>query len=151
MTNPLLTSFTLPPFSSIKTEDIVPAVKSALDECRETVERVVAQAGPFTWDNLCQPLADSDDRLGRIFSPISHLNAVKNSPELRAVYEECLPLLSDHSTWAGQHAGLYQAYRSLRAGEPSTALRVAPNKSVDNAPRHFEPYGLGVADATSVV
>ncbi|MBA0214635.1 oligopeptidase A [Pectobacterium brasiliense] len=145
MTNPLLTSFTLPPFSSIKTEDIVPAVKSALDECRETVERVVAQAGPFTWDNLCQPLADSDDRLGRIFSPISHLNAVKNSPELRAVYEECLPLLSEHSTWVGQHAGLYQAYRSLRDGEHYTALSLAQKKSVDNALRDFELSGIGLS------
>ncbi|WCG83056.1 oligopeptidase A [Pectobacterium sp. A5351] len=145
MTNPLLTSFTLPPFSSIKTEDIVPAVQSALDECRETVERVVAQAGPFTWDNLCQPLADSDDRLSRIFSPISHLNAVKNSPELRGAYEQCLPLLSEHSTWVGQHAGLYQAYRSLRDGEHYAALSVAQKKSVDNALRDFELSGIGLS------
>ncbi|GKW12843.1 oligopeptidase A [Pectobacterium sp. IFB5596] len=145
MTNPLLTSFTLPPFSSIKTEDIVPAVKDALDECRKTVERVVAQAGPFTWDNLCQTLADSDDRLSRIFSPISHLNAVKNSPELRGAYEQCLPLLSEHSTWVGQHAGLYQAYRSLRDGEHYTTLSVAQKKSVDNALRDFELSGIGLS------
>jgi hypothetical protein len=35
--------------------------------------------------NLVQPLAEVDDRLGRIFSPVSHLNSVKNSPELRSV------------------------------------------------------------------
>ena len=70
MTNPLLTPFSLPPFSAIHPEDIVPAVKSALDECRQAVERVVAQPGPFTWDNLCQPLAESDDRLSRIWSPV---------------------------------------------------------------------------------
>ncbi|CPR15315.1 oligopeptidase A [Brenneria goodwinii] len=144
MTNPLLSPFTLPPFSKIKTEDIVPAVKDALEACRQTVEKVVAQPGPFTWDNLCQPLADSDDRLGRIFSPIGHLNAVKNSPELRSAYEQCLPLLSEHSTWVGQHAGLYQAYRSLKEGEHYAAMSVAQKKAVDNALRDFELSGIGL-------
>lgn len=116
MTNPLLTPFSLPPFSAIRPEDIVPAVKSALDECRQAVERVVAQSGPFTWDNLCQPLAESDDRLSRIWSPVGHLNSVKNSPELRTAYEQSLPLLSEYGTWVGQHKGLYQAYVSLKEG-----------------------------------
>ncbi|ACS83829.1 oligopeptidase A [Musicola paradisiaca] len=144
MTNPLLSSFTLPPFSHIKTEDIVPAVQAALDDCRSAVERVVAQSGPFTWDNLCQPLAESDDRLGRIFSPIAHLNAVKNSPELRETYEQCLPLLSEYSTWVGQHAGLYRAYRELRDGAHYASLSVAQKKAVDNALRDFELSGIGL-------
>lgn len=144
MTNPLLTPFTLPPFSAINIDDIVPAVQSALDDCRKTVERVVAQPGPFTWENLCQPLAESDDRLGRIFSPVGHLNAVKNSPELRAAYEQCLPLLSEYGTWVGQHAGLYQAYHNLKDGPHYAALSVAQKKAVDNALRDFELSGIGL-------
>lgn len=77
--NPLLKPFSLPPFSAIKPEHIVPAMKSAIEESRQTIERVVAQGAPYTWENLCQPLAESDDRLSRIWSPVGHLNAVKNS------------------------------------------------------------------------
>ncbi|WJV64608.1 oligopeptidase A [Pectobacteriaceae bacterium C52] len=142
MTNPLLTSFTLPPFSRIKTEDIVPAIQATLDDCRQAVEQVVAQSGPFTWETLCQPLTASDDRLGRLFSPVSHLNSVKNSPELRTAYEQCLPLLSEYSTWVGQHAGLYRAYRDLRDGTHYAALSVAQKKTVDNALRDFELSGI---------
>lgn len=43
MTNPLLTPFELPPFSKILPEHVVPAVTKALNDCRENVERVVAQ------------------------------------------------------------------------------------------------------------
>jgi len=68
MTNPLLQPFTLPPFSAIQPEHVVPAVTEALNECRAAVEKVVAQGAPYTWDNLVQPLAEVDDRLGRIFS-----------------------------------------------------------------------------------
>ncbi|WKX26743.1 oligopeptidase A [Tatumella ptyseos] len=144
MTNPLLTPFSLPPFSAIKPEHVVPAVTAALDECRTTVERVVGQPGPYTWQNLCQPLAEADDRLGRIFSPVSHLNSVKNSPELREAYEGVLPLLSEYGTWVGQHAGLYQAYRSLKDSPEFTALSLAEQKAVDNALRDFELSGIGL-------
>ena len=145
MTNSLLTPFSLPPFSAIRPEDIVPAVQSALADCRAAVERVVAQPGPFTWDNLCQPLAESDDRLSRIWSPIGHLNSVKNSPELRAAYEQALPLLSEYGTWVGQHEGLYQAYRSLKEGAAFETLSVPQRKAVDNALRDFELSGIGLS------
>ncbi|OMQ21016.1 oligopeptidase A [Serratia oryzae] len=144
MTNPLLTPFSLPPFSAIRPEDIVPAVQSALADCRAAVERVVAQPGPFTWENLCQPLAESDDRLARIWSPVGHLNAVKNSPELREAYEQALPLLSEYGTWVGQHEGLYQAYRSLREGPGFATLSVPQRKAVENALRDFELSGIGL-------
>ena len=117
MTNPLLTRFELPPFSKILPEHVVPAVTKALDDCRTAVESVVAHGAPYTWENLCQPLAEVDDVLGRLFSPVSHLNSVKNSPELREAYEQTLPLLSEYSTWVGQHEGLYNAYRDLRNGD----------------------------------
>ncbi|SUB14520.1 Oligopeptidase A [Pantoea agglomerans] len=91
-----------------------------------------------------QPLAETDDRLSRIFSPVSHLNAVKNSPELREAYEQTLPLLSEYSTWVGQHEGLYQAYRNLKEGEQYAALDLAQKKAVDNALRDFELSGIGL-------
>lgn len=147
MTNPLLTSFTLPPFAEIKAEHVVPAVKAALKACRETVEKVVAHGGPYHWDNLCQPLAEVDNHLQRIFSPISHLNAVKNSPELRQAYDEVLPLLSEYGTWVGQHAGLYQAWRSLKESAGFGELSQPQQKAVDNALRDFELSGIGLDKA----
>ncbi|MBZ6395777.1 MULTISPECIES: oligopeptidase A [Pantoea] len=145
MTNPLLTSFSLPPFSAIQPEHVVPAVTEVLNDCRAMVEKVVAQGAPYSWDNLVQPLAESDDRLSRIFSPVSHLNSVKNSPELREAYEQTLPLLSEYSTWVGQHEGLYQAYRNLKEGDQYAALDLAQKKAVDNALRDFELSGIGLA------
>ncbi|MGQ7110939.1 hypothetical protein ACUOFC_19205, partial [Escherichia sp. TWPC-MK] len=60
----VVTPFELPPFSKILPEHVVPAVTKALNDCRENVERVVAQGAPYTWENLCQPLAEVDDVAG---------------------------------------------------------------------------------------
>ncbi|EXU77240.1 oligopeptidase A [Erwinia papayae] len=144
MTNPLLTSFTLPPFSAIKPEHVVPAVTKALEDCRAAVETAVAKGAPYTWESLVQPLAEVDDRLGRLFSPVSHLNSVKNSPELREAYEQTLPLLSEYSTWVGQHKGLYQAYRNLKE-HSYEGLSLAQKKAVDNSLRDFELSGIGLS------
>ncbi len=68
----------------------------------------------------------------------------KNSPELREAYEQTLPLLSEYSTWVGQHEGLYKAYRDLRDGDNYATLNTAQKKAVDNALRDFELSGIGL-------
>ncbi|AIN46950.1 oligopeptidase A [Candidatus Palibaumannia cicadellinicola] len=144
MKNALLTPFFLPPFSAIHPEDIMPAVQAALNHCRQTVEKVVAYSGAFNWDNLCQILADADDDLSRIWSPVNHLNAVQNSAQLRAVYEQILPLLSEYSTWVGQHKGLYNAYYNLRHSDDYNQLSIAQKKAIDNTLRSFELSGINL-------
>lgn len=145
MTNPLLIQSALPLFSQIKPEHVVPAVKQAIEHCREVIEQVVNQEH-YRWDNLIQPIDEADDKFSRVWSPVSHLNSVKNSPELREAYEACLPLLSEYSTWVGQHKGLYNAYKSLKASEQFNQLTKAQKKTITNALRDFELSGIGLPE-----
>ena len=48
MTNPLLTPFELPPFSTIKPEHVVPAVTKALEDGSAQEEAGVAKGAPNT-------------------------------------------------------------------------------------------------------
>lgn len=114
MTNPLLTDSVLPHFTKIEPDHVFPAVQQVLTEYRQTVENILSATHQYTWDNLCQPLEEASDKLSRVWSPVGHLHSVKNSPELREAYEKCLPLLSEFSTWMGQHEPLYLAYKSLK-------------------------------------
>lgn len=148
MSNPLLT-FTdtaggLPPFSQIKPEHVQPAVEQAIADCRAQVEKVLANGHVPSWDSICEPLTETDDRLGRLWSPVSHLNSVKNSNELREVYEACLPLLSEYGTWVGQHKGLYEAYKTIKASEEFATLNTAQQKSITDALKDFELSGIGL-------
>ncbi len=142
MSNPLLEMTGLPPFSALKPEHIVPAVEEAIALCRRKVEEVL-QSEP-SWDTLCAPLEEVDDKLSRIWSPVGHLNGVQNSPELREAYEACLPLLSDYGTWVGQHKGLYEAYKALKASEEFSTLSTAQQTSIKHALREFELSGIGL-------
>ncbi|WP_392552989.1 oligopeptidase A [Orbus wheelerorum] len=143
MTNPLLVKSELPLFAQIKPEHILPAVKQSIASCRDVIERVVKQDS-FTWENLIQPIDEADEKFSRVWSPVSHLNSVKNSSELRDAYEACLPLLSEYSTWVGQHKGLYLAYKSLKESCEFGLLTKAQQKSITNALRDFELSGIGL-------
>ncbi|CAA6810241.1 MAG: Oligopeptidase A (EC, partial [uncultured Thiotrichaceae bacterium] len=86
MINPLLSEQGLPTFSQIKPEHITPAVDTILDENRQWLSQRLKQEIEPTWDNLLYPLNENDNRLDRIWSPVSHLNAVMNSEALRSEY-----------------------------------------------------------------
>ena len=112
MTNPLINLEGLPPFSQIKPEHIVPALKQGIEKCRKTIDEVLTHPTP-TWQNFIAPLEEVDDELSRLWSPVSHMHSVVNSPELREQYDVCLPLISEYSTFVGQHQGLYQGYQAI--------------------------------------
>lgn len=140
--NPLLTMEGLPPFSQIKPEHALPAVESLLEENRGTVATLLDREGGFQWSDLVQPLEEMEDRLGRIWSPVSHLNSVKNSPELRDAYNTCLPLLSDYATEMGQHKGLHAAFREIAEHENYRMLEPSQKKIIENALRDFRLSGI---------
>ncbi|CAD7504659.1 oligopeptidase A [Aeromonas hydrophila] len=144
MNNPLLTMDSLPPFSQIQPDQVQPAVTQAIADCKQKISDVLGQRDPHTWDSLIAPLEEVNDRLARIWSPVSHLNSVLNSEALRAAHDACLPLLSEFQTYVGQHEGLYQAYRELAESDDFPLLSGAQRKEIQNTLRDFRLSGIGL-------
>lgn len=144
MSNPLLTFTDLPPFSQIKPEYVKPAVEQAIDACRAKIDAVLEGNTNPTWDNVVAPIEEIDDKLSRLWSPVSHMNSVVNSDELREAYESCLPILSEYGTWVGQHKGLYEAYKAIKASDEFEALSQAQQKTIKDSLRDFELSGIGL-------
>jgi len=142
MTNPLLSSFELPPFSAIRAEQVEPAVRELLDRNRAALQSMLNTDQP-TWDAIVAPLETMQHRLARTWSPVSHLNGVMNSDELRAAYNACLPLLTAWHTELGQNERLYAAYESVLENEGAT-LAPAQRKLLENALRDFRLAGVAL-------
>ncbi len=144
MNNPLLTMDALPPFSQIQPEQVQPAVVQAIADCKQKISDVLAQNETHTWDSLIAPLEEVNDRLARIWSPVSHLNSVLNSEALRVAHDACLPLLSEFQTYVGQHEGLYQVYLGLSQSDDFPLLSGAQRKEILNTLRDFRLSGIGL-------
>ncbi|WDD99216.1 oligopeptidase A [Thalassomonas actiniarum] len=144
MSNPLLSLKGLPEFSKIKPEHVKPALEQAITTCKDTISRVLSENTSYSWDNLVAPINEADDLLGRLWSPVSHMNSVISSDELREAYESCLPLLSEYGTFVGQHEGLFKAYQQISQSDEYQQLDTAQRKVIDNALRDFKLSGIAL-------
>ncbi len=133
----------LPLFSQIKTEDIKPAIERAIKRCKETIEEVVA-SNDYSFNNVVTCIDEADDVLSKVWSPVSHMNSVVSSDELRQAHDACLPLLSEYTTWVGQHEGLYQAYCALRDSDEFSSLDQQSQKHITNTIRDFTLSGVAL-------
>lgn len=139
MNNPLLSNNTnLPLFSEIKTEHIEPAITQLLEEARAVVEQHLKATTKYTWGNLIEPLENVADKLNKAWSPISHMNSVVNTDELRSAYNACLPKLSAYSTEMGQNVGLFNAYKVIADSTEFETLDNAQKKIIQNALRDLD-------------
>jgi len=139
--NPLLEQSQLPDFEQIKPEHIQPALKECIEHARQTIDEVLAR-GDFSWNGLIEPLTDADEKLEHIWAPVSHLNSVVSTPELREAHDSCLPLLSDYATYVGQHKGLFDAYETLRNSDEFAELTEAQQKLINDTLRDFRLSGV---------
>ncbi|WP_018937507.1 MULTISPECIES: M3 family metallopeptidase [unclassified Thioalkalivibrio] len=148
MSNPLLQTDRLPAFRAIEPQHVLPAVETVLVENRAEIDRLVAAVGDQpTWATLIQPLQALDTRLDAVWSPVGHLNAVMNGPEIREAYNASLPLLSDYGSWVSQHQGLYRAVRRLADSEEYAQLSPQRRKVLDDMLRDFHLSGVDLPEA----
>ena len=141
--NPLLSPISsLIDYSGVRPEHIEPAISALIDETRTAVERSADPGLPATWDAVIEPLEDASGKLWRAWSVAGHLNAVVNTPELRAAYNQCLPLVTEFSTWVGLHEGLYTQYKRLKASTGFAQMPPVRQRIIELALRDFRLSGV---------
>lgn len=150
MTNPLLdnlASGSLPAFAHIRPEHVTPAITQLLAEADAALEKATGPNVPADYDALSAVLDVATERLGRAWGAVSHLNAVANTPEIRAAYNENLPKVTDFHTRLGADERLYAKYKAI-AGSPAAAkLSAARRQALSNAMRDFVLSGAELQGA----
>ncbi len=144
--NPLLDFSDLPQFSSIKPEHIGPGIDSLLEQCRDVVKELEAQTAQATWENFVAPLEDATEKLGRAWGIVGHLNAVVDTPELRAAYNENQPKITEFWTALSQNLVLFTKYKALQLGPDYNGYSVARKKIIENAVRDFRLGGAELSE-----
>lgn len=135
----------LPDFSSINPTQIATELKTILTKNRQDIVRLVSIESA-SWEQFIYPMECLDNDLERYWSPIRHLNAVMNSPDLRDAYNAGLKLISEYSTELGQNTGLFKQYKSIKDSSSYTGLEPGQQKSIDDNLRAFRLSGVSLDD-----
>ncbi|WP_274585228.1 M3 family metallopeptidase [Neisseria leonii] len=136
MQNTLLNLGDEPRFHEIRTADIRPAMEQAMAEARDAIAAVKEQA-QADWANTVEVLTDTTERVGRIWGVVSHLNAVADTPELRAEYNALMPEVTEFFTEIGQDIELYARFKAIRASAAFDRLDAAQQTKLEHDLRGF--------------
>jgi oligopeptidase A len=117
MTNPLLqntdSATSLALFDQIKPEHVAPAINAMLADAQKALDIVTADGFPANWLEISKVLDVATEKLGRAWGTVSHLNSVADNPELRAAYNESLPVITEFYTALGANELLYAKYKAI--------------------------------------
>ncbi len=139
--NPLLDFSGLPRFGEIRPEHVTPALDTLLEQAEDAVARAADPATPATWSDVVEAVERVTEPLGRAWGIVGHLNAVADTPELRAAYGENLPRVTEFWSSVGQNLALYEKYKAIAASAEYATLSAERNKILDNALRDFRLSG----------
>jgi oligopeptidase A len=146
--NPLLVFDQLPQFNQIEAGHIEPAVAKVLASNRLQLAKLLEQRAPHTWRTLMFELDEMEDRLNKVWSTVSHLNAVQNSPSIREAYNKCQPLITQYYSELGQNEFLYGAIQSLSERAEELTLDSSAKKTLRDYLLEFRLGGVAL-DAES--
>ena len=138
--NPLLDRGFPIPFDRIVPGDVVPAVAEVLAQAHGRVEELGAgQGGGYA--DVVGELDDIADAVERTWGPVSHLNNVASTPELREAYGEALPEITRFSSRLHHHEGLYRRLRDFAASPRGRDLSGLRGRHLDRTLREFRRAG----------
>lgn len=133
----------LPKFSSIKFRHVKILIQNVLNNCYNTVDKIISYKNPMNWDILYYSLMIVENELKLVWSPIVHLNSVQHDNlELRKVYEDSLFSISEYRNWINQHYGLYKSYQSFYKSDSYQKCSIIQKKTVNNILINFELSGV---------
>ncbi|MGI9257868.1 MAG: M3 family metallopeptidase, partial [Gammaproteobacteria bacterium] len=131
----------LPRFDEIEPEHVLPAIRKVIEDNRSRLDGLLSSGTMPDIDALVAPIERMEHELGRVWSPVSHLQSVLGSKDWREAYKQALPLLTEYGTEISQNVELQRAYAVVSENLPVDAS-AASRSAVDHALRDFHLAGV---------
>ncbi len=145
--NPLLDTTSLPRFDEIRPQHVAPAIEQLIADHRQQLDALLNDQDEPSFESLVIPVELMEHELGRIWSPVVHLQSVLGSNDWREAYNQALPLLTEHGTEISQNTELQRAYAKV-AAEPLSDMPESHRSALDNALRDFHLAGVDLDQET---
>ncbi|MEO7326312.1 MAG: M3 family metallopeptidase [Dokdonella sp.] len=144
--NPLLENAVLPRFSAIRPEHVGPAVDRVLADYRDAIDALLASDAARDFATVLLTGEECEDRLNRVWAPVSHLHGVADSEELRKAYSAAQEKIVEHASELGQNRELYAAVESVAATPAMDVLPRAARTLVEHELRDFKLSGVALEE-----
>ncbi|MFY7904158.1 MAG: M3 family metallopeptidase [Rubrivivax sp.] len=141
MSTPLLSEAERIDWAAIRPEHVSAALDTVLADAEAALDRAGSADVAADLDVLELVLDVPVERLQRVWGAVCHLQAVADSPALRAAHAANLPRVADFHTRLGSDERLFARYQAIAASPAAAALPPARRTALANALRDFRLGG----------
>lgn len=120
--NPLLGNWTTPPFSQIRNEHYIPAMRVAMKEHAAAVDRIVKQKDAPTFENTIVALELAGTKLEQVSAILFNMNECYTSNELQQIIMDITPELTRHESAIAMNEKLFARVKALYDKRESLGL-----------------------------
>lgn len=134
-------------FYVLSPEQFETEISAAIDAYRQIIAKVKASK-TVNWEHSVQPIEEAAEHLDRLWSLLEHENSVLNTPDIRVVYENLLPLVTNLHTDILQDEQLYHLYQSIHKSPDFKHLSVPQQAIIEHVLRDFKLAGVHLPPAS---
>jgi oligopeptidase A len=144
--NPLLSEDFRIPFHRIEASHVEPGIRRVLAEATDRVEEIASSHAPLSWDSVMGSLDLLTRWVGERLTPVSHLVAVAETPELRDAYNAVLPEISSFWTRVSVHQGIWGRMKDYADTDEAAALDPLRARHLEKTIRAFRRAGADLPE-----
>lgn len=102
-----------------------------------------------TYNNFIRPYQEIVEKLSLFFTPISHINSVKNNEISKDIYSKSLPIITAFQTDLGQNTDIFNAFEIILKNE-EISMSSSQTKLMEDAIKDFKNNGVHLKDKTKL-
>ena len=131
------------PFSQITTDQYMPAFKAGIEEQKANIEAIVKNPDAPTFENTILPYENASPILDKVQGVFFNLSESDSTPEMQAIEEEVLPLITEASNEIMMNEDLFARVKAVY--ENQEGLTREQQMVVKKIYEGFERNGVGLA------
>jgi len=129
------------PFSQIKMDDYLPAIKEGIAQTRSEIDAIVANPETPTFENTVVALEFAGQTLDRITSIFFNLNSAETSDQMQKIAQEVSPMLTELSNDITLNTALFERIKTVYNQKDELALSTEQAMLLDKKYKNFSRNG----------
>ncbi len=146
LNKPFDTQFHTAPFSKIKNEDFLPAIKKGIEDAKAEIDAITNNPEAPTFQNTIEALDFSGEQLDRISSIFFNLNSAETNDEIQKIAQEVSPLLSEFSNDITLNETLFKRVKAVYDTKDTLNLNQEQQTLLDKKYKGFSRNGANLPE-----
>ena len=140
------TKYNTAPFSKIKNEDYLPAIKIGIEKAKAEIDAIVNNSEDPTFENTIEAMEFTGEILDRASSIFFNLNSAETSDEMQKIAQEVSPLLSEFGNDVRLNGALFAKVKAVYENKESLDLNTEQKTLLDKKYKSFSRNGANLSE-----